>query len=234
MIRFIIARHNDVDYEKYLLPSLNNLDVISYEIKDENGEKLSLTQKYNIGIDAVLKENLNDNDIVIFCHEDVELKDPYFSEKMNMVFEKDNVGLVGVIGANEFTNNGMWWANTPDKLNGHILQEINGNDNHLVKGNIGFFDNIVAIDGLMFAIKGKLLNNGLKFDKRFNFHHYDIDICFQVLKRNYDVCVADILVKHKSQGIGSLTEEYKISKNFLIEKWNDYNFPINKLSFRSK
>lgn len=233
MIRFVIARHNDDDFKNYLEPSIAMLNVTTHEVRDNDGKKLSLTEKYNYGInDVLIDETFNPDDIVVFCHEDVQIKDPMFCEKINMVFNMDNIGLCGVIGCREFTKNGMWWANVPDKLSGHIIQENNGKDTHLVKGKVGFFKDIVAIDGLMFAVKGKLLFDGVRFDTQFKFHHYEIDFCLTVLEKKYDICIADILVKHKSMGLGSLTEEYKESKDSLIKKWSKYEFPITAGSFK--
>lgn len=234
MIKFVIARHNEDDYKNYLEPSISMMNVITYDVSDKENESLSLTQKYNSGIEVALKDGIDDEDIIVFSHEDVKILDQFFCEKLNMVFlNKPDVGLVGVIGTKEFLQNGMWWANTPDKLNGHIVQENNNKEFHLVKGKIGYFDDIVAIDGLIFAIRGKLINEGLLFDENFKFHHYDIDMCFQVLKRNYKIAIADILVKHKSAGLGSLTDEYKESKTNLINKWSEHGFPITVNKFRS-
>jgi len=233
MIRVVIARHEDSVYKEYLDSSINMLNVITHEVRDNDAFSLSLTQKYNIGIaDVLADESFNDDDIIVFSHEDIKIKDHSFTEKLNMVFRDNDVGLCGVIGCNQFTDNGMWWANTPDKLNGHIIQENGDKTNHLIKGNLGYYDNIVAVDGLMFAIKGKLLKDGLRFDEEFNFHHYDIDICFQVLKAKHKVVIADILIQHKSTGLGSLTDDYKASKTQLIEKWSKgYEFPISVESF---
>jgi len=232
MIRIIIARHDDEVFKEYLEDSINMLDVTIHEVRDSGEKSLSLTAKYNIGIkDVLLAEDFSENDIIVFAHEDIKIKDKYFTEKLNMVFKKDTIGLCGVIGTKEFTESGMWWANTPDKLNGHIIQENNGNTQHLVKGELGYYEDIVAVDGLLFAINGKLIKDGLIFDESFKFHHYDIDICFQVLESKYKVVIADILLQHKSMGLGSLNDDYKESKKQLISKWSKYEFPISTKTF---
>ncbi len=227
MLKFIIARHDQKIYENYIEKSLKNIDCESYDVFDEENENLTLTQKYNLGIGSI--KNLDDNDIVVFIHEDVEIMDNLFKEKIDLIFKNENVGLLGVIGCTEFTKNGMWWANRPENLFGHIIQENNDKENHLVKGAIGYSDNIVAVDGLILMIRGKLLKDGLRFDSRFGMDFYDISICLDILmKTDYKIAIADILVKHRSVGMGSLGENWKNSRDAMLKKYKDIIFPIDR------
>ena len=154
-----------------------------------------------------------------------------FIEKIELIFSKrPDIGLLGVIGTTEFNKTGAWWANTPDKLRGHIIQSTkDGKDIHLVKGSIGFFDNMVAVDGLIMMFNGKLIKNGFRFDqKTFNrFDMYDIDAAFSVLQMGYKVACADILVQHKSIGEGVFKDGWKTGKEKLFNKWNKLEFPYS-------
>jgi len=222
MIKFVIARNKDDKeiYEKYIGKYFSNRETVSYDVFDKEGETLTLTKKYNDAIEHI-KDSLNDNDIVIFVHNDVEILDKCFEEKVEMVFSNPKIGLLGVIGCLEYKENCMWWANEPDKLVGHIVQEHSNNEEtHLIKGNIGYSDNVICCDGLMLMIRGKILKDGMRFDEQFDFNFYDISFCLDMLiNTEYKVAVADILVKHKSEGLGSLTDEWKIGKEKLIQKY---------------
>lgn len=228
MIYFVVARYKgDEDiYNGYINNSLEQLGLVSVEVEDRE-EKLTLTKKYNEGIRKCLDNSdfeLKREDVVIFCHSDVLILDKYFREKVEIVFQNEEIGLLGVIGTKEFTNNGMWWANTPDKLFGHIVQENGDKNIHLKKGEIGYCDEIVAVDGLLMAVKAGLIIDGLRFDEQFGFNFYDIDLCLQVKQTGKLVAIADVLVKHKSVGLGSLTQEWKDEKELLLMKWKETDF----------
>jgi hypothetical protein len=155
-----------------------------------------------------------------------------FTDKINYLFEnKKDVGICVVVGTEELNELGGWWMNAPTKLKGHIIQENNGKDTHLVKGEIGYFNNIVAVDGCIFCVRGKILKEGLKFDTTFKgFHFYEINFCLDMLlKTDYKICVADILIRHKSMGIGSLTKEWFEAKKQMIDKYKNKGlfFPIS-------
>ena len=87
MLKFIIARHNEKDYNKYIKLSLEKMNTTSYDIFDSPKENLSLTKKYNLGIEKAIKDNLDENDIIVFVHEDVKIIDDHFTEKVNIVFQ---------------------------------------------------------------------------------------------------------------------------------------------------
>lgn len=236
MIKFIVARKNNVIYNEYLKTSLEKMNVSSYDVFDSKGENLSLTKKYNLGIEKSIKDGLDDNDIIIFAHEDIKVIDQYFEDKVNLVFQNEKIGMLGVIGCSQLTRNCMWWGNRPEWLFGHCLQEYrNGKTSHLIKGSMGYCEDIVAIDGLIIMIKGKVLKDGLRFDENFKFNFYDICICLDLLKNTkYKIAVADILILHKSEGLGSLTKEWHLAKNKMIQKYKKMGvkFPIMISNFK--
>jgi GT2 family glycosyltransferase len=60
---------------------------------------------------------------------------------------------------------------------------------------------VVAVDGLFFAIRRSLFDH-IAFDEQSfsGFHFYDMDICMQVRRSHKLVVTSDILVKHLSGG----------------------------------
>jgi hypothetical protein len=237
MLIFIIARNKDEDYNNYIRSSLNVIQGKSIEITDSEGEHKSIFEKYNLAITDMLKSEVNDNDIVIFTHEDVKIVDNLFKDKLEYLFEnKKDIGICGFVGTQEYNELGGWWMNSPNKLKGHIIQEDNGKDNHLIKGDCGYFNDIIVVDGCIFAVRAKVLKDGIRFDESFNgFHFYDITFCLDtLLKTEWKICVADILIKHKSSGMGSLTKEWFEAKNKTIKKYKDIGltFPVTTESLR--
>jgi len=246
LINFIIPRNDQNNFKTFLEPTLAKGGFGKvYQVMGSPGKNENIFIKYNAGIEALFKTELQDNDICVFLHEDIALIDPSFQAKIETVFnEKKDIGLLGVTGAVEFTQHGGWWMNTPDKLRGHILQGkenimSTGESFHLIKGPIGYFDDLACIDGCFMATTGKVLREGVRFDtdtfKEGN-DFYDIDFGFSVLERGYKIAVADIILLHKSSGIGSMAEPWKINKEKLIKKWTDkgLKLPITKNDFKLK
>ena len=246
MVNILIPRHNNEVFNTFLEPSLKKFGMGKvFQMGTEPGAiSKNIFSKYNDGIEAMLQTGLGDDDIVCFVHEDVGIVDNNFQQKLEMVFsEKKDVGLIGIAGTMEFTDNGGWWMNHPSKLRGHLIQ---GKENapinegfHLVKGPVGYYDDCVAVDGCFMVTKGKIIKEGLRFDNvTFNEGNdfYDIDLGFQVLEMGYKVAVVDILMYHKSSGMGSMAEPWKLNKEKLIKKWTDkgHKFPIVKSDFKVK
>ncbi|MFW6247428.1 MAG: glycosyltransferase [bacterium] len=253
-VKFIIPRHNEEMYKTFAEPSLKRLGVQALQVFDkEEGNNECIFKKMNAGIEAAIESGLQDDDIVVFSHEDVGVLDNLFKEKVELIFsEKPDIALIGVVGATELTEKGAWWANEPfmvDKdgnqkgsLVGHLIQgKGNGKQGegfHLQKGAIGFFDNIVAIDGCIMITKGMFIKEGLRFDDE-NYDgndFYDCDICMTVLGMGYSIAVADILVYHESPGMGVFTDGWKRAKDIFIKKWTDYGYelPFTTDQFKKK
>jgi hypothetical protein len=52
----------------------------------------------------------------------------------------------------------------------------------------------------------------------------------------YKIYCSDILIFHKSQGMGALTENWKVNHDKLVDKWKNkgYKFPIISSDFKKK
>jgi hypothetical protein len=241
MVYFVISQNNDEIFKNYLVPGLQQWGIKSCICTDSvPGVIESIFQKYNAGIEKLINnadnEQLKDEDVVAFCHEDVKLLDPYLIQKVEMVFaERGDIGLCGVVGSTEIGESGGWWHTKPDKMRGHIIQENGTTAAHLVKGPVGFFDDLAVVDGLCFFIRGSLLINGLRFDQStYNgFDFYDVDTCMTVLEKGFKIGCADILLQHRSIGDVSKKNGWYAAKDRFIKKWKDkkLTFPITQKTF---
>jgi hypothetical protein len=236
----IVSQHNEEVFNSYLLPYLQKWEVATAVSMDSiPGKTESIFIKYNDAIKKLIENKetpLKDADIVCFCHEDVKLIDPFFVPKIELVFsEREDVGLCGVVGTAVLGDGGAWWHNNSDNLRGHVMQENGTSAEHLIKGKVGYFDDLVAIDGLCFFIRGSLLIDGLRFDNDTydGFHFYDIDTCISVLERGFKIACADILVQHKSIGDVSKNKSWYDSRDKFVSKWKarGLQFPIDQKVF---
>lgn len=223
----VIPRHNDAKFTSFAEPSLKKIGAQVLQVFDKDKSKPeNIFTKYNAGIESLMNSGLQDDDIIIFMHEDVAFVDNLLRDKIEFLFtEKKDVAILGIAGAIELTERGGWWMTTPDKMRGHLIQGKDGGNQgegfHLQKGAIGYFDDLVAVDGCILITRGKFIREGLAFDHK-NYHSndfYDIDICFQAMEMGYKIAVADILIFHQSSGMGVFNEPWKQSKETLIKKW---------------
>lgn len=236
MVQFIVAHNDDKVFSEYLMPWLQKWNLTCSMVSDSvKGVTETIFQKYNAGIKCQIDNGLKDDDVVAFCHEDVKLIDPNLIPKIELAFsEKSDLGLLGVVGATELSESGAWWHNKPENLRGHIIQENGKTAGHLIKGAVGYFDDLVVIDGLCFFVRGSLLINGLRFDERYvGYDFYDIDTCLTVLEKGFKVGVADILVQHRSVGDVSGKASWTQNKDTMIAKWKEkgMTFPLTQKQF---
>jgi hypothetical protein len=243
-IKFIISRkanqESEINYKTYLEPSLQKLQVQVFQaITQEGKPEESVTKKYNAILQALNERNLfEDKDILVFCEEDINIVDSYFIEKINMIFDqKPNISIVGILGTTEINQNVEWWMNNPDKLRGHILQNTGEGSNkaqHLIKGQIGFHENIVAIDKSIMIMRASIIRN-IKFDENIcQDELYNIDFCVQALQQKHQIAVADILVYKNSMPQSNENNPAWIDvKSNLLKKWMEkgLQIPITTESF---
>lgn len=226
MIKFIVARHNDKIMKSYLEPSLEIIKepIRLFDVYD--GPTLnSMFKKYNEGIKQA---NPQDDDILVFVHEDVKILDENFCKKLQLVFnKKPDVGLIGIVGTKELVENG-WWINDYKHHVGHWIQEFeNGSTKHMIR-KISFDSEMVAVDGCCFAVRGKVAKQVKFLENEFPgyYHFYDYSYCISVLEAGWKVAVADISILHKSEG--ALPKEWHEAKDIFCRLMvsKGYKFPI--------
>jgi hypothetical protein len=245
----IVPRLGEKDEHKFKMftePSMQKIGAQLLQVFDKDKEKPeNIFKKYNAGIEAIGQNGgLNDDDIICFIHSDVGIVDNLFREKVELVFsEKPEVAILGIAGAIELTDRGGFWMNTPDKMRGHLIQGKEGGGQgdgfHLVKGAIGYFDDLVCVDGCIMITKGRFIKKGLCFDdKTFTSGNdfYDIDLCIRAQEMEYKIAVADILIFHASSGLGVFNDPWKNNKEKFIKKWQDkgYTLPFTPDQFKKK
>jgi hypothetical protein len=128
-------------------------------------------------------------DVLVLLHDDLEITDPYWEEKLRNVLSMGNIGILGIAGGTR--GNGIaWWNHSPI---GHQQTDV-----MLIDFGVrsGFAD---LLEGSLLAITERGLGR-IYFDTQYpGFHGYDVDICAQVAEAGLSVVVADIDTHHHTQ-----------------------------------
>lgn len=228
MIKFIVLRKDEANYNSYIGKSLRSLNVAQSCDINVLDPKLGISHYINKGIEAFLKTDIKSEDILVFAHEDVNILDPFFIQKLETVFRnKPEIGIVGIAGTTEIDENLVWFKDNK-KIYGQWINNFEDKTKVMGVGNVGYFDNIVAIHKCFVAIRLSLIKEGLRFDENLSRDLYMVDLCFQVLDRGYKVAIADILLQHKSIREGNWEAKYVVDKY----KNMGYSFPITVDQFK--
>jgi hypothetical protein len=179
-----------------------------------------LPAQYNKSIEKALKEFKKDElPIMLFVHDDVRIEDLFFYEKLVMSMQlAPIVGLAGSSSFNPLQEPVAWPQKAfKDKFSGCVW--------HVHENNVplpsfyGAFQPVVVLDGLFLAVD---LQNAeaaqLRFDERFKFHFYDIDLSVQACMKQIGMITAPIHVLHGSKGSYNNAEWGKTQELYLA-KW---------------
>lgn len=193
---------------------LIDIEVIEYINQGE-----PLTKFYNQG----LKDT--NNDIVVFCHDDIVLNTKKWGKRIISHFENTDFGILGVAGTTDMADNGRWWEDNT-KMLGQVRHTHEGKSWDSKYCSL-FGDTVlesILVDGLFFAVKKDRLSN--TFNEEFKgFHFYEIDFCFSNHLAGTKVGVmSNIRITHKS--IGMTNDEWEKNRLQFVEKYKD-NLPYN-------
>jgi hypothetical protein len=182
---------------------------------DNTAHTYGICGAYNKGVESAK------GDIFVFVHEDVFFMEPGWGKIIESKFAGNpRVGLVGVAGTQYlFADNPAWIRAGQPFIRGRVVHELDGGASYILS--VFSWDKsdaeVVAVDGLFFAIRANLFP-GIRFDDRtFDaFHFYDLDICMQVRRSHSCVVTWDILLKHLSGGNAD-TKWVEAGKRFLAK-----------------
>ena len=147
---------------------------------------------------AFEKINPKDDDIIIFCHDDIEIREPaqQFIQKLKASFNAPEIGFVGAAGTMELGEDAVWWDLSRWQRGRHRgkVTHINpqGKEYLTTYGDPG---EVVALDGLFLAAKRKVIDDiGLEKPEYFEgeWDFYDIHYTTQAFLKGYQNKVMDI------------------------------------------
>jgi GT2 family glycosyltransferase len=212
------TRQDDPEFTGHLnKTTVGDIEILQYI---NNGE-FSLTELYNKGLDE------STNDIVVFCHDDIMLKDGW-DKKIIDHFNSTDYGILGVAGTTDIGENGQWWSDT-SKMVGIVKHSSDGKTWESKYSNNFGKDIIqtIMVDGLLFAVRKD------RIKRRFNeeikgFHFYDFDFTFGNHLDGVKVGVMfDVKITHKS--IGQTNDEWEKNRLVFCNLYADHlphNLPV--------
>lgn len=84
------------------------------------------------------------------------------------------------------------------------------------------YQEVKLLDGvLLIASSAVLIERGLRFDERFDFHLYDLDFCREAEARGMVMGTWPLSVVHQSPGHGLGGEGWQRNCARYLEKWGD-------------
>ncbi|MBD3319541.1 MAG: glycosyltransferase [Chitinivibrionales bacterium] len=174
-------------------------DECEYIRIDNTGNEYGLASAYNRGVDKAR------GSICVFMHEDAFFMEMGWGAALRKKFDADpGVGLVGVAGTQHlFAHDLRWHIAGRPYIRGRVIHELDKGSRFVLS--VLSWDKadaeVVAVDGLFFAIRTELFN-AIRFDADnfHRFHFYDLDICMQVRQTHRCIVTWDLLLKHLSAG----------------------------------
>lgn len=164
---------------------------------------------------------------VVLLHDDTEINDPKFREKILNAINEGNIGAVGVVGGSELTSL-AWWKSK--KTIGKIHESRGTIDFNTTSGDVD------AIDGLFMAISQTAFRK-FEFDEENfpKFHGYDVDYCLTLRNSGLRVVVRPIDLFHRTKGGFGNAKEFLEANTVLQNKWSKFfHNQSNKIIMKNK
>ena len=182
-----------------LVTFLCSCDIAVYILSNSK----SLFSSYKGAFDKI---NPDPEDITIFCHDDIEIRESpdNFVNKLKESLSQPEVGFVGAAGTMELGPDAIWWDNTRWQYGKHRGEVIHldpkGKEYITSYGPPG---EVVTLDGLFLAAKRRVLDEiGLEKPEYFEgeWDFYDIHYTSQAFLKGFTNKVMSLHILHNSRG----------------------------------
>jgi hypothetical protein len=217
------TRHNAIDFYERSPLGRSLRTYAAFGVKSiiffENQRGLGAC--YNEAVDRIE----NDDEIIVFVHDDVTLADFFWVDKLCFGFSKFEV--LGLAGNKRRVARQPAWAFVDDKFTWDDRANLSGivGHGHGFPCKLSVYGDVMQplklLDGVLLAMKKKtLVANGVKFDEQFKFNFYDMDICRQFEAKNISMGTVPLGIIHASEGVfGGM--EWRADYETYLEKWRD-------------
>ena len=228
MIAFGSAINDPELYERCAAPGLSLAAEPNSKIIPVGSAALgqaSICRNYNLLLEQAAE--LDDLEALVIVHQDAEIVDPDFTEKLRGALADTEVGVVGCAGAVGVRNIAWWDGSVTAGSFLHRYPEFGGGE---IKGATWDSEHdypftrmgeVETIDGFMMALSPWAVRN-LRFDESLGqLHGYDFDFCQQVRAAGKKVVTAHLRVihHHSLDLIGDL-DGWMAAHQRVAEKWD--------------
>jgi hypothetical protein len=191
----------------------------------------SIYRNYNLIVDKV--KDRDDVEALVLIHQDAEIHDPEFIDKVRAALADPEVAVVGCAGAVDVRSIAWWEGSITWASFTHRYEELGGGeipafswmaDKLPPYARLGEVD---SVDGFVMAITPWAMNE-LRFDESLGqIHGYDFDFCMQARAAGKKVVTADLqVVHHHSLRLITDVESWITAYMRVAEKW-DARLPRN-------
>jgi hypothetical protein len=185
----------------------------------------SLFRNYNLLLDRAATHH--DLEALVLIHQDAEIVDPGFCDKVRQALTDPDVAIVGCAGAVGVRGIAWWegavtWASFT-----HRYRELGGGEFPAMSWNAGETPSIAqtgevdSIDGFVMVVSPWAVRE-LRFDESLGkLHGYDFDFCMQARAAGKKVVTADFrVVHHHSLELISNSDAWIEAHIRVAEKWD--------------
>lgn len=225
MISLIICSRR-ANVTQQLKDNINLTIGVVYEliVIDNSQNNYSIFSAYNEGVKRAKYPYL------CFMHDDIFYYTDNWGEKVLFHFQKQNTGLIGVIGSHYLPNTIAYWHDIiPSYLSGVVPIQDNKKFEYLdSKKSQESSVEVAIVDGMWFCMPKKAFETIRFDDAEFNgFHMYDMDICMQVMIHWHKQVkvVFDISVGHYTSA--TTNDVFIENLNVFYKKWQTF-LPIHR------
>ena len=191
----------------------DNLIALEAFFNEAGFEFITLENKASIfeAYDEAVREHVSDTDVVIFCHDDIEIlsNTVAFNTALKPLEGPKQLGFFGVAGTRVFGKSGMWWnevgkiplAHSANPLSGQVF--TGANKEGMYSTMYGIYGAVSILDGVLLAAQGKTLKQlNLKQPKSFSggWDYYDVFYTHQTYKKKLENRTVPIILRHDSPG----------------------------------
>jgi GT2 family glycosyltransferase len=177
------------------------------------------------GLPAVYNAGLaqcDDDDIVVFVHDDVALDDYHVADRLAEALTRYDV--VGVAGNRRRLPRQPGWGFVDDRGTWDDREWLSGAVAHGHDGQVTRFGPAPAdcelLDGLLLAARmDRLRATGVRFDPRFQFHLYDLDFCRSARAAGLRLGTWPLAVTHASGG--NFDARWRAALAPYFDKWGE-------------
>src|SRR5215204_6465627 len=224
MIAFGVSITDPEQYERFAEPGMRLVAEPDSAIL-ARGTAGSVFRSYNMLMDEASK--LSGLEALVLIHQDAEITDPDFLQKLREAIRDPDVAIVGCVGAIGVRNIAWWEGSVTWASFTHRYTELGGGDLPALswrKDDLPVFAHtgeVDTVDGFVLALSPWVVRN-VRFDESLGqqLHGYDLDFCLQAREAGRKVVTADFkVVHHHSLDLVSNPETWIAAHMRVAEKW---------------